>query len=193
MNHGPLVFLGVLATFVTSWWALIFAPQLQVGSQQTAQTDVGIYPTRRAGVALRGHQVYVANGCVHCHSQQVQQDGYTFDVVLTAAGTNAAGVARIIEQLAHDINAKEMLANASDKTPHPILKNVAQSVADDAQKRLKKAGATAQVVFIPLGPDMARHWGARRTVAADYLYDTPVQVGNSRLGPDLSNYGDRAL
>src|ERR1041385_7897784 len=100
MNHGPLVFLGVLATFVASWWALVFAPQLQVGSQASAQTDLGIYPTRRAGVAVQGHQVYVANGCVHCHSQQVQQDGYTFDVVLTSAGTNPLAVANVVGQVA---------------------------------------------------------------------------------------------
>lgn len=192
MNHSALIFLGVLASFVASWWALIFAPQLQIGSQQSAQTDSGIYPTRRMGIAQQGHAVYVANGCAQCHSQQVQQDGYTFDLVLTAAGTNAARVTKILNQIAPGVNADEILTKASDKSPQTILKNVDQSVADDAQKRLKAAGANAQPVFIPLGPDMARHWGARRTVGADYLFEQPVQVGNSRLGSDLSNYGDRA-
>lgn len=191
MNHGPLIFLGVLATFVASWWGFIFAPQLQIGSQQTAQTDTGIYPARRAGVALQGHEIYVANGCVQCHSQQVRQEGYTFDVVLASVGTNAEKVGEVLRQIVPGANANEIVAKVSDKTPQTILTNVAQSVAENAQKTLKKAGATAQPVFIPLGVDMGRGWGSRRTVAADYLYDYPVQIGNSRLGPDLANIGAR--
>jgi cytochrome c oxidase cbb3-type subunit 2 len=34
-------------------------------------------------------------------------------------------------------------------------------------------------------------WAARRSVAQDYLYDTPVMLGDERLGPDLSNFGAR--
>jgi cbb3-type cytochrome oxidase cytochrome c subunit len=192
MNHGPLIFLGVLVTFVASWWGLVFAPQVQIGSQQNAATDTGIYPVRRAGVAERGHQVYVANGCVHCHSQQVRQEGYTFDVVLTAGGTNTNTVIRMLGQIAPDVDAAKLFANASDTDPQPVLKNVPQRVADDAQAQLKKAGASAQTVFIPTGVDIGRRWGSRRSVAADYLYDSPVQVGHSRLGPDLANYGKRA-
>lgn len=41
------------------------------------------------------------------------------------------------------------------------------------------------------GGDLARGWGERRSVARDYLRDTPVQLGASRLGPDLANYGER--
>ncbi|HTD66887.1 MAG TPA: cbb3-type cytochrome c oxidase subunit II, partial [Candidatus Limnocylindria bacterium] len=80
---------------------------------------------------------------------------------------------------------------APSQFPHTVLTNVRHAVAANAQAALKKAGAPAQMVFIPLGPDIARAWGPRRTVAADYLKDYPVQVGNSRLGPDLSNIGAR--
>ena len=191
MNHGPLIFLGVLASFVASWWGLIFAPQTQIGSQPQSPTDTGAYPPRRAGVAAQGREVYVANGCVQCHSQQVRQEGYTFNVEFMTAGTNTAKVAKILAQIAPGVNAGEVIANASDKTPQTILKDVAQGVADDAQKGFKDVGAKAVPVFIPLGVDLARGWGARRTVGADYLYDEPVQVGNSRLGPDLSNAGAR--
>jgi cbb3-type cytochrome oxidase cytochrome c subunit len=193
MNHAPLVFLGVLAAFVTSWWTLIFAPYVQIGSQQSAQTDTGTYPNRLPGTAAQGRQVYVANGCVHCHSQHVRQDGYIFDVVVTSAGTNPVKAASVLQEIAPGGNAEQMFAAASDRSPQPVLKNVSQELAFSAQKRLKAVGAAAQPVFIPLGADMARHWGARRSVGADYLYDQPVQVGNSRLGPDLSDYGNRAL
>ena len=191
MNHGFVIFFGVLATFVASWWGMIFAPQLQIGSQPTAQTDSGIYPARRAGFALQGHAVYVANGCVQCHSQQARQESYTFDVALIETGTNGAKVEALLGEIHSVINPKEALTNASDKSPQTILTNVAQSVADDVQAKLKQVGAKAQVIFIPVGTDTARGWGARRSVAADYLYENPVQIGNSRLGPDLANVGAR--
>ena len=100
MNHGPLIFLGVLVTFLTSWWGLVFAPQLQIGAQQNAALAEGVYPQPRAGLAEQGHHVYVANGCVQCHSQQVRQESYTFDVVLTAPGTNIETVIRALGRVA---------------------------------------------------------------------------------------------
>ncbi len=33
------------------------------------------------------------------------------------------------------------------------------------------------------------HWGARRSVAEDYLFETPVMIGSVRVGPDLANVG----
>jgi len=38
-----------------------------------------------------------------------------------------------------------------------------------------------------LGNDSARGWGARKTVAQDYLGDYPVLLGAQRIGPDLAN------
>ena len=39
-------------------------------------------------------------------------------------------------------------------------------------------------------PDGERGWG-RASVAGDYAYDTPHQLGTMRTGPDLMNIGDR--
>lgn len=36
-----------------------------------------------------------------------------------------------------------------------------------------------------------RLFGARRSVALDFLYDAPVQTGSQRVGPDLANIGAR--
>jgi cbb3-type cytochrome oxidase cytochrome c subunit len=191
MNHGPIIFLGLLVTFVASWWGLIFAPQVQIGSQQLSQTDSSVYPVRRLGAAVQGHEVYVANGCVQCHSQQVRQEGYTFDLMLNSVGTNGAKVEALLPQIVPGIEAKKVIASVSDTSPQTLLTNVPLSVAEDAQKRLKKVGANAQPKFVPLGVDIRRGWGTRRTVGADYLFDAPVQVGHSRLGPDLSNIGAR--
>ena len=42
-----------------------------------------------------------------------------------------------------------------------------------------------------MGPDMARGWGRRRTVAEDFLFDYPVMLGSQRIGPDLADVGAR--
>ena len=44
---------------------------------------------------------------------------------------------------------------------------------------------------VPVGVDITRGWGVRRSVAADYLYDSPVLLGSQRVGPDLANVGLR--
>jgi cytochrome c oxidase cbb3-type subunit 2 len=39
--------------------------------------------------------------------------------------------------------------------------------------------------------DIDRKWGERRSAPRDYLFDRPVQLGQERMGPDLSNVGKR--
>ncbi len=39
------------------------------------------------------------------------------------------------------------------------------------------------------GTDLDRSWGARRTVARDYIFDKTPFLGSTRLGPDLANVG----
>jgi cytochrome c oxidase cbb3-type subunit 2 len=43
-----------------------------------------------------------------------------------------------------------------------------------------------------LGSDLQRHWGARRSLAEDYLFEQPVMLGSQRIGPDLANFGRRS-
>jgi cytochrome c oxidase cbb3-type subunit 2 len=43
-----------------------------------------------------------------------------------------------------------------------------------------------------LGSDIAQSWGARRSLAEDYLFDQPVMLGSQRIGPDLANVGLRS-
>jgi cbb3-type cytochrome oxidase cytochrome c subunit len=40
--------------------------------------------------------------------------------------------------------------------------------------------------------DIDRKWGERRSAPRDYVFDRPVLLGKTRLGPDLSNVGKRA-
>jgi len=50
---------------------------------------------------------------------------------------------------------------------------------------------TQQVRRPGFGTDQARGWGDRQSVARDYIYQPFVQLGDSRIGPDLANVGGR--
>jgi cytochrome c oxidase cbb3-type subunit 2 len=41
------------------------------------------------------------------------------------------------------------------------------------------------------GDDTQRNWGARQSVARDYIHQDRVQLGQTRIGPDLTNFGAR--
>jgi cytochrome c oxidase cbb3-type subunit 2 len=51
---------------------------------------------------------------------------------------------------------------------------------------------TEMVRPLVLGSDTHRGWGARRSLAEDYLFDQTPMLGTVRVGPDLSNYGRRS-
>lgn len=54
------------------------------------------------------------------------------------------------------------------------------------------AACHTQAVRRPdFGADQARGWGERQSVARDYIYQTHVQLGAMRLGPDLTNLAGR--
>ena len=71
----PLI-LGILGTFAFSWIGLALIPNAQIGHLEPQSDEEGtdIYPMPRSGLAERGRQVYVANGCVYCHTQQVRAE-----------------------------------------------------------------------------------------------------------------------
>jgi cytochrome c oxidase cbb3-type subunit 2 len=50
---------------------------------------------------------------------------------------------------------------------------------------------TQQVRRPDFGTDQARGWGDRQSFARDYIYQAHVQLGESRVGPDLANLGSR--
>lgn len=103
---GAAVSLGIATA------ALVVLPYLQV---RPVEPPAQLEPYTEA--QLRGRQVYIANGCVYCHSQQPRSYEHTL-------------------------------------------------------------------------ADAAQGWG-RPSVAADYVYDRPHQLGTMRTGPDLLNVGAR--
>ncbi len=193
MNRGPIIFLGAFTALALSWVGLIVEPQLQLGLAAPATNVVNtaeLYPQARPGLAQQGLQIYRSLGCATCHSQQVRQDGAVFDVVLTGLGTNAAELVQAVRQVNPALSPAEA-GKLVDMTPQTVLSNLDRAAADVAVTNLSVAGAKAAAHLVALGPDIARGWGNGRSVAADYLFDQPVQLGSQRIGPDLANVGLR--
>lgn len=74
MKPGSLLLAGIFATFTASWFGTVLLPHSQLGNMrsQVDEENSDIYPINAGGQADQGRAVYVANGCVYCHSQQVR-------------------------------------------------------------------------------------------------------------------------
>jgi len=210
MNYGPLVFLAAFFALASSWCGFILAPQLQIGRLQQTNTVGGAsltYPVARPGLAQQGLEVYRANGCAYCHSQQVGQTGTRLEIALTDAGTNqSATIAALLKLSEGSANQPALLTLMSplepglsnsasvailQGLPKAVLSSPTREAANAALKALSTTGAKAQLWIIPVGSDLERGWGKRRSVAEDYLFDATVMPGSQRVGPDLANVGAR--
>jgi len=189
MNYGPLIFLGAFFALSGSWFGFVLKPQLQVGQLQQTNSvpDGALYPLGRSGMAKQGLDVYRANGCASCHSQQVRQTGKVAEVRVTEIVTNIAAVLKAIAPFKPNISEKEL----TNSLPLTVLRSEEKVQCDVLAKTFVAAGAKAEVWIVPVGPDISRGWGKRRTIAEDFLYDSPVMLGSQRIGPDLANVGSR--
>jgi len=192
VNHGPLIFLAAFLGLSASWVGFVLAPQMQVGHLQQTNTvpAAAIYPLARPGLAREGLEVYRANGCAYCHSQQVGQTGTVCDVMLNEPGTNQPALIAALAKVKPELSEKQATALLAS-LPQTVLSGLTKEEADAAVGTLNASGARAQVWIAPAGPDIARGWGRRRTVARDYLFDYPLMLGSQRVGPDLANIGAR--
>ena len=191
MKYGPLVFLAAFLALSASWCGLVLTPQIQLGravqeTNSVVKTD--LYPNERPGLAREGLEVYRADGCAYCHSQQVGQKGTLVDVALTAAGKNPMDVAKALND-AHVGTFSGPSVGAG--LPKTVLRNVTIDRASIFANDLKKAGATTELHLVAIGSDIERGWGVRRTVAEDFITDATVMPGSQRVGPDLANVGAR--
>lgn len=112
MTRISVLLLGALAAVIFALIILIILPTTLMAE---VPRPAGLRPY--TSQELRGREVYIANGCVYCHSQQLRDRHFTVDV--------------------------------------------------------------------------ARGWGTRSSVPADYVYDSPHLMGTMRTGPDLFNVGIR--
>ena len=78
-----------------------------------------------------------------------------------------------------------------DKTFPEPMPGIAQR-GSVVYQNLGCAACHTQSVRRPgFGSDVERKWGTRQTVARDYIYQKHVQLGSTRIGPDLANIGNR--
>jgi cytochrome c oxidase cbb3-type subunit 2 len=174
MKTGFGVFFAVTVTLGLSWLGFVVAPAVQLGSAKQTQVLISgeTWPLQQTGEATLGQQVYRANGCVACHTMQVRQESIICDVVLAKPGKNPAAVSNLLSTLK--------------------LSGLSKDEAADVSQKISDAGGTPDTRIAVTGPDIKNGWGVRRSVAADFLYDAPVQLGNLRVGPDLANIGARS-
>jgi cytochrome c oxidase cbb3-type subunit 2 len=75
MTRVLVLLLGALAALIFAVLVLIVVPaQMLRGEKPSARLEP------YTPVQLRGREVYIANGCVYCHSQQVRDPSFTTDV-----------------------------------------------------------------------------------------------------------------
>ncbi len=200
MKNGFAVFFAVIVALGGSWLGFVVAPAIQLGKEKQAiilnSTDT--WPLQRTGEATLGLQVYRANGCAACHTEQIRQDGVAAEVTLTSLGKSKPDDLKafvqslfVLPELGKVTNSlAAMLKDWKGEVPATILTTDDKAVADAMLDRLKAAGVKSETHIVATGEDLPR-WGIRRSVAADYLYDFPVQLGSLRVGPDLANVGAR--
>jgi cytochrome c oxidase cbb3-type subunit II len=75
MTRTWILIIGVLATISFALIVLVILPQVLLVQVQATQQ---LQPYNE--IQLRGRQVYIANGCLYCHSQQIRDSNYTTDV-----------------------------------------------------------------------------------------------------------------
>ena len=80
MQKSVPLFAGIFGAFALSVGAMILIPHSQLASlQPQVQWDEGqnspsdVYPQQRH---MAGREVYVSEGCIYCHSQQVRDPQY---------------------------------------------------------------------------------------------------------------------
>lgn len=74
MTRATLIFLGAFAAIAMSFTALALLPSLQLSTiEPTPGTSDYTYSEQL------GREVYIREGCMYCHSQQVRPDGFGAD------------------------------------------------------------------------------------------------------------------
>jgi cbb3-type cytochrome oxidase cytochrome c subunit len=203
MKTGFCVFLAAFVALGASWFGLVYGPlkQLGVAKETTVLQSSAKWPLQRTGDATLGLQVYRANGCAACHTEQIRQTGVANELSLVNLGVQqAADLKDFIASLLGTVPELRNFSNAiagnlagwKGELPMVLYRGADDTVVTLLGDKLKSVGVKTEARVVATGADIARGWGVRQSVAADYLYDSPVQLGSLRAGPDLANIGVRA-
>lgn len=81
MNKSWSFLLGVLATILFSLAGLVLIPNWQFQELKPVVDQNGVsHPTAPEGTVLLGREVYISEGCLYCHSQQVRAADFGADI-----------------------------------------------------------------------------------------------------------------
>lgn len=81
MNRTFVLALGVFLTIAASLTGFIIIPNWQFQELKPVMKATGLqYPEKWFGDAHKGREIYIAQGCIYCHSQQVREKGYGGDI-----------------------------------------------------------------------------------------------------------------
>jgi cbb3-type cytochrome oxidase cytochrome c subunit len=201
MKTACAVFLAAFVAFGASWLGFVHGAIKQLGG---AKQDVVLlssdnWPQQRTGEATLGLQVYRKYGCAACHTEQIRQTGAANEISLISLGSNSApdfkefikSIMIVPELLTSSNTIVGNLDRWNGNPPVTLYSGDDSAVVGTLEEKLKPAGVKTDARVVAIGADIARGWGARQSVAADYLYDEPVQLGSLRAGPDLTLIGVR--
>jgi cbb3-type cytochrome oxidase cytochrome c subunit len=174
--------------------------QLGGAQETTVLQSTDKWPLQRTGDATLGLQVYRANGCAACHTEQVRQTGAANEITLTDLGVHQPAEFKDFMQSLMIAPELMLASNAiitnlaawDGAVPKVLYRGEDGAVVDALGQKLKPLGMKTDARIVAIGADIVWGWGSRQSVAADYLYDAPVQLGSLRAGPDLTNLGLRA-
>ena len=92
----------------------------------------------------------------------------------------------------HQLGALAPYFDKTDERSYPLRQPGVAARGQLVYADLGCARCHTQAVRRPdFGADQARGWGERQSVARDYIFQTRVQLGAARIGPDLTNLGAR--
>ena len=80
MSRSSYLFAGIFGSFALSCLALVVVPQSQIGRLQPqvdGEEGTDIYPLSNP---RKGREVYAAEGCITCHSQQIRDEQNGLDI-----------------------------------------------------------------------------------------------------------------
>jgi len=201
MKTGMAVFIAAFFALGASWCGLVYGPLAQLGGQKQTVVlqSADNWPPQRTGEVTLGLQIYREYGCAACHTEQVRQTAAANEVTLISLGNHQPQEFRDFIQsmmIVPDLMpASNTIVGNLEKwngtVPVIVYSGDDATVAAALAAKLKPVGVKAEARVVALGADIRRGWGLRKSVAADYLYDQPVQLGNLRAGPDLTLAGVR--
>lgn len=81
MSRTFILAFGILLTILSSVTGLVLIPNWQFQSlKPVVKADGRRYPEAYFGDQAKGRDVYISQGCIYCHTQQVRMKGYGADI-----------------------------------------------------------------------------------------------------------------